>query len=654
MVELKLRCPEEVVYLGSFQEKTYGIYKADRLHIAVFGKSGTGKSTLLKFLIKQHIDLGEGFSLLDPHGDLALEIVKLIPKDRVDRLVYIDPTTVKVFGKTVRINFLEYRDDWDRERVGEAFISALQKLFKDFWGPRLEHILRNCVNTLLEQPPGSTSLLDLYYLLVDEDRRKELVANVEDPLVAKFWEEEWPRLPKDAIISVVNKISKLVGSRILRPIFSARRSTIDFRKLMDSRAFIIINLSKGRLTEEVSHFLGTLIIGKIFSAAMSRIDVAPRMRIPHYLYIDEAHNFTVPTLIDILAEARKYKLYLTLATQYPEQYPREILDAIMGNCRTFITFRVGLKSAKLLAKLYEPIFSEKDLINLPLYWFAVKTEVHGKPVRPFTLKTVYIPVDVQGSRFEDDPEISRRITKSLELYGAPIEEKAEAKLTGEAEENKEPGTIQVKEPPVRPIEAYVLYVLYYEGDMPTKVLEKRVAGFFGVSGSSVYGVFRGLAELGLVEVYEAGTRGRGRRPRLYKLTDKGRRLVEIVFSGERAGGPEHQEAIRRIVEELRLNLGVWTWIDTGEEPLREIPDVIAIPYRDANSWDTGNVLFIEVETRPSRDPGKIRKYIERAGKSGARILFVVGEKYLDYIRGFGAEASIPDNVVDAVKRILGW
>ena len=183
-----------------------------------------------------------------------------------------------------------------------------------------------------------------------------------------------------------------MGSKILRPIFSAKKSTIDFRKLMDKRAFIVINLSKGRLTEEVSHFLGTLIVGKIFSAAMSRIDVAPHRRIPHYLYIDEAHNYSVPAIVDILAEARKYKLYLTLATQYPEQYSRDVLNAILGNCRMFITFRVGPKSAKLLKKLYEPIFSEADLVNLPRYWFAVKTEVRGKLVRPFTLQTIYIPV----------------------------------------------------------------------------------------------------------------------------------------------------------------------------------------------------------------------------------------------------------------------
>ncbi len=641
---------EEVVYLGAWENRRYGIYRRDRLHIAIFGKSGTGKSTLLKFLIKQHIDLGEGFSLLDPHGDLALEVVKLIPEDRIDKLVYIDPATTRVFGRTVRINFLEYRDEWERERVGEAFISALQKLFKDFWGPRLEHILRNCVNTLLEQPPGSTSLLDLYYLLVDEDRRAELVSNVEDPLVRKFWEEEWPRLPKDAIISVVNKISKLVGSRILRPIFSARKSTIDFRKLMDSRAFIVINLSKGRLTEEVSHFLGTLIIGKIFSAAMSRIDVAPHMRVPHYLYIDEAHNFTVLTLIDILAEARKYKLYLTLATQYPEQYPKEILNAILGNCRTFITFRVGLKSAKLLAKLYEPIFSEKDLINLPLYWFAVKTEVHGKPVRPFTLKTIYIPVEVQGSRFEDDPEISRRIARSLELYGASIEE--EAKTTEETGEGKEPGVIEVKEPPLRPIEAYILYVLYYEGSMATKVLGRRTSGFFGVSEGTVYRVLSGLEELGLVEWFEGEKTGRGRRPKLYRLTSKGEKLVKIEFRGERAGGLEHQDMVRRIVEDLRLNIGVWTWVDTGEEGSMELPDIVAIPPNGHDSWSMDKVLFIEVETRPSRDPGKIKRYIERSRESGARILFVVDEKYLNYMEGFGVDATTTDGIVDAFKKIL--
>jgi len=614
--------------------------------------SGTGKSTLLKSFIKQNIDEDEGFTLLDPHGDLALEIIKLIPEDRVDRLVYIDPTTVKVFGRTVRINFLEYRDDWEKERVGEAFISALQKLFADFWGPRLEHILRNCVYTLLEQPQGTTNLLDLYYLLTDENRRGELLAKVRDPLVLKFWEEEWGRLPKEAIVSVINKVSKLVGSKILRPIFSAKKSTIDFRKLMDKRAFIVINLSKGRLTEEVSHFLGTLIVGKIFSAAMSRIDIAPHRRIPHYLYIDEAHNYSVPAIVDILAEARKYKLYLTLATQYPEQYSRDVLNAILGNCRMFITFRVGPKSAKLLKKLYEPIFSEADLVNLPRYWFAVKTEVKGKLVRPFTLQTIYIPVEIKGSRFEDDPEIYRRIKRSLELYGAPVEpEEIGLEIPGE----EEVPPIPIKEPPLRPIEAYALYVLYHEAPegLPKSILADRLSSFFGVSSSKALSVIRGIEEIGFIEVIEAPSKGRGRKPKICKLAEKGRELVEVVFTGERAGGEEHQQLVFNVVEQLRLELGAWTWIDTGALGTAEQPDVIAIPLENVDKWNLTKALFIEVEVNPRKHPDKIMKYIERAKKINVALIFITKDaKDAEYVQKLRATSATIDSAIRIIREFL--
>ncbi|NPA98972.1 MAG: hypothetical protein GXO43_06290, partial [Crenarchaeota archaeon] len=179
------------------------------------------------------------------------------------------------------------------------------------------------------------------------------------------------------------------------------------------------------------------------------------------------------------------------------------------------------------------------------------------------------------------------------------------------------------------------------------------AGFFGVPGSVVHGVFRGLVELGLVEVFEAEVKGRGRRPKLYRLTSKGEELVRIEFHGERAGGPEHRRIIEGVVENLRLDLGVWAWVDTGEDVSAELPDIIVIPPNGYDRWGLDKILFVEVETRPSRDPGKVKKYIERAAKSRAGILFVVDEKYLDYIRGFGAEASTPDSIVDAVKSVLG-
>lgn len=190
--------------------------------------------------------------------------------------------------------------------------------------------------------------------------------------------------------------------------------------------------------------------------------------------------------------------------------------------------------------------------------------------------------------------------------------------------------------------------------MSTAVLRNRVAGFFGVPGSIVHGVFRGLVELGLVEVYEAEVKGRGRRPKLYRLTGRGEDLVRIEFRGERAGGSEHRRIVEKVVEDLRLNLGVWAWVDTGEDATTELPDIIVIPPSGYDRWGLEKVLFVEVETRPSRDPGKIKKYIERAKKNRASILFVVDEKYLDYIMGFGVKASTPDNVVDAVKRVLGF
>jgi len=269
-------------------------------------------------------------------------------------------------------------------------ISVLKKVWADFWGPRLEHILRNALLTLLESP-GST-LLDLHKLLTDERFRAYLLARVTHPQVRDFWFSEFAKysawLRSEAISPILNKIGQFLTSIPLRNIVGQRKSALDFRAIMDEGKVLVVNLAKGRIGEDNSALLGAMIVTKIQLAALSRADVPEGERRGFYLYVDEFHNFLTLSFADILAEARKYGLNLVLAHQYLEQLDEKLRAAVFGNVGTIISFRVGVEDAKLLAQEFYPTFSETDLVNLPNHSIYLKLLIDGAPSQPFSAVTL--------------------------------------------------------------------------------------------------------------------------------------------------------------------------------------------------------------------------------------------------------------------------
>jgi hypothetical protein len=381
--QLQLRKRENVHVLGvDGLGDGYGVYESDRIHTAVFGFPGTGKTTLLLSLVLQHIRRDEGFMVVDPHGDLAKKVLTHIPKEKWGRVVYIDPLTAfdENYGMVVQINFLEYKGWLNRDLVARTFMDSLSKIYTRFWGPRLDMILLNALYLLLggkgEMAP---KLSDLYRVLANENFRETLLANIDDEKVRTFWESEYKRMPRDASSSVMTKIYRIVQERIIVPMFECDRSSVDFRLMMDQGLFVIVNLSEGAITSDLSSFLGSLILARVYLAGMSREDTPEEKRRQFYVYVDEAYRFVTASIKDILQSLRKYRVYMTLASQYLEQYREDVALSIPSLCDTIVCFAVGKNTARRLEEFYMPAdWIYQHLLNLPKYWFAVSTMLRGR------------------------------------------------------------------------------------------------------------------------------------------------------------------------------------------------------------------------------------------------------------------------------------
>ena len=400
---------ENIVILGVDR----GIYKEERRHIAVFGFPGTGKSTLLLHLIKQNIEEGEGLLVIDPHGDLIMKALTHIPRSIWDRVVYIDPLTAydRRYGRVVQINFLQYREESGRDLIARTIMDALQKIYRRFWGPRLDMIMLNALYLLLEAShPKPPSFTRIYDVLSDEEYRRILLRRCMDRRVVRFWNEEFKKMPKEATATVMTKIYRIVQEKGIAPIFNCERSSIDFREAMDRGLLIFVNLSEGRVTSDLANFLGSLILAQVYLAAMSREDSPEEKRRPFYVYIDEAYRFTTQSIKDILQSLRKYRVFMTLASQFLGQYDRETAQSIPSLCDTIICFTVGKETAKTLEEFYAPGLTYKDLMMLPRYHFAVST-----PVRDERLWQILRCID-HGYGQADLSEI---VKYSLDRYGRP-------------------------------------------------------------------------------------------------------------------------------------------------------------------------------------------------------------------------------------------
>lgn len=369
-------------------EQVFGIKAQDRLsHLYILGKTGTGKTTLLKNMILSDIEKGNGVAVIDPHGDLAESLIDLIPERRIQDAIYLNPADQDFpFG----FNPLENVDPQNRHLIASNLITVLKKIWSEFWGPRMEYILRNALLTLLEYP-GST-LIDLQQLLSDKDFRSHVVNHIESVQLKDFWQKEFDKysawLKSDAVSPIQNKVGQFLTAPILRNIFAQEKSTFNFRRVMDQQKIFIANLSKGKIGEDMCALVGSLFTTSFELAALSRADQREEERKPFYLYIDEIQSFITESFANMLSESRKYRLGLILSHQYLEQLDESIRHSLFGNTGTLISFRLGQEDAEIIEKEFHPVFNREDLVNLSNRHIYLKLMIDGTASHPFSARTL--------------------------------------------------------------------------------------------------------------------------------------------------------------------------------------------------------------------------------------------------------------------------
>ena len=395
----------------------FGIKADDRTrHMYIIGKTGMGKSTLIENLVVQDIKNGEGFAFIDPHGKSAALLLDYIPEDRLKDVVYFAPFDTDY---PVSFNVMEDVGPDKRHLIANGLMSA----FKKIWGPetfsaRMEYIMMNALLALLEYP--ESTLLGVSRMLTDKAYRKKVVDNVKDPSVKAYWVEEFAKYSenyaKDAVPGIQNKLGQFTSNPLIRNIIGQPKSSFDLRKMMDERKILIVNLSKGQLGEGNANLLGGMIITKIYLAAMSRADLTEGelKKLPNfYMYVDEFQSFANESFADILSEARKYKLALTVAHQYIKQMDEKVADAVFGNVGTQIMFRVGAPDAEVLEKEYAPVFTAEDMVSLGFTQIYLKLMIDGVASHPFSAVTLG-PIAPPKKSIRDEV-----IKSSREVYGHP-------------------------------------------------------------------------------------------------------------------------------------------------------------------------------------------------------------------------------------------
>lgn len=408
--------PEEASFIGrtnyvaALEEKKFifGIKRVDRRrHLYIIGKSGVGKTKLLELMLRQDITYGHGLCLIDPHGDVIDAMLDYIPKERVEDVCIIDPSDVDF---PASFNPLANVDPMFKFQLTQGLIEVLQKQFGANWTPRLEHVFRFTCLALLDYPYAT--MRGMISMLTDRNYRQKVVEYIQDDMVKRFFAIEFAdwseKFDTDAIIPLVNKLGQFLSDPLLRNIFGQKQNKIDISKLMNDRKIILINLSKGRIGEENSSFFGSMFLTKIKQAGMERAHIPEKDRQDFYIYVDEFQNVVTQTFENILSEARKYGLNLTMAHQYVGQINPKIYQAVLGNTGSIITFRVGGEDATKLKPEFDPLFGVKDMINLAVGEFYIKMTIDGESYDPFSAETLRVLPPTHPSLRDEIISASRR------------------------------------------------------------------------------------------------------------------------------------------------------------------------------------------------------------------------------------------------------
>ncbi len=419
--------------------RKFGIKTDDRRrHVYIVGKTGMGKTVMLENMAIQDIQNGKGLGFVDPHGEASERILDFVPSDRVNDVIYINPADLDF---PIAFNIMEKVDVEHRHLVAGGLMGVFKKIWPDVWSARMEYILNNCILALLEYP-GAT-LLGVNRMLADVDYRKKVIDKITDPVIKAFWVQEYARYTQryevEATAAIQNKIGQFISAPIIRNIIGQVYSSINMREIMDGQKILIMNLSKGRIGEDNSRLLGALLITKLQLAAMQRVDMPEEKRKDFFLYVDEFQNFATTSFVNVLSEARKYRLALILGHQYITQMEEEVRDAVFGNVGTIVSFRVGAEDAEWLEKEFTPEFMATDLVNLGKYNIYLRLMIDGLAGRPFSAETL-------GPWPKPEKSYQEKIIKvSRERYSTPRQE-VEEKIARWAGAMEAPQFSQVSSP----------------------------------------------------------------------------------------------------------------------------------------------------------------------------------------------------------------
>ncbi len=392
--------PEEGVLLG------YNVYRGIKKEIRMLredrtrhhyciGKSGSGKSVFLSYLARQDMWNGDGVGVIDPHGDLVMELSTFAPKERAKDVVIFDPADSE---RPMGLNILEADNPEQMDMASSQATEIFIKLFGDeIFGPRIQHYFRNACLTLMEDKDEGATLIDVPRVFVDEEFMKYKVSKTKNPVVRSFWEHEYAntgdRERQEMIPYFSSKFGPFITNSIMRNTIGQTKSAFNVRKAMDNQQILLMNLSKGKIGDLNTQLLGLILVARIQMAAMSRVDIPEKDRKDFYLYVDEFQNFSTDSFCSILSEARKYRLALVMANQYIKQLEKKgdtsIRDAVFGNVGTMMSFKVGADDGEYLAKEYSPVLTEQDIIGIANYKAYIKLNIKNTTSRPFSLETIY-------------------------------------------------------------------------------------------------------------------------------------------------------------------------------------------------------------------------------------------------------------------------
>ena len=377
----------------------FWIKEEDKLrHCYIIWKTWMWKSTLISNMVRSDLLSNQWVCVIDPHGDLVDTVLQYVPSWRINDVILFD---VSDFDYPIWFNILQTKTEEEKNIVVSGVVATFKKLYENSWWPRLEYVLRNSLLSIINYP--NATLLHLTRLLTDKNFLSEVLEYVDDPIVLKFWKNEflkrWENFRNEAVSPIVNKVGQFLSSSVVRNIFGQTNTKLNLRRVMDEGKILLVNLSKWKIWEDNASMIGSFLVTKFQIEAMSRADTPFHQRKPFYLYIDEFQNFVTPSIESILSEARKYRLGLILAHQYIEQlkqkdlgWETDLTGAIFGNVWTIMSYKVGAKDAEYLEQEFAPEFSRQDLVNIDRFKAVMKLSIDTQPSRPFSINVLKVKI----------------------------------------------------------------------------------------------------------------------------------------------------------------------------------------------------------------------------------------------------------------------